>query len=83
MGNAISAVLPLALGIALSPIPIIATILLLLSPRARASSVGFAAGWILGILTAIPTPLPAFITSHSASCSSRVRIRCFFWIPVV
>lgn len=53
MGTAISAVLPLALGIALSPIPIIATILLLLSPRARASSVGFAAGWILGILTAV------------------------------
>lgn len=53
MGNAIGAVLPLALGIALSPIPIIATILLLLSPKARTAAVGFAVGWVLGILTAL------------------------------
>jgi hypothetical protein len=53
MGNAIGAVLPLALGIALSPIPIIATILLLLSPKARTAAVGFAVGWLLGILTTL------------------------------
>ncbi len=33
--------LPLALGIAISPIPIIAAILMLLSPKARGTSIGF------------------------------------------
>jgi hypothetical protein len=34
MGSVIGEILPLALGIAISPIPIIAAILMLLSPRA-------------------------------------------------
>ncbi len=41
--------LPLALGVALSPIPIIAVIIMLLSARARATSWGFLLGWLLGI----------------------------------
>jgi len=49
----IGEVLPYALGIAISPIPIIAVILLLLSPRARATSVGFMFGWLVGIVVAI------------------------------
>lgn len=53
MNTAIGAILPLALGIAISPIPIIAAILMLLSPRARATSVGFLLGWILGIVVAV------------------------------
>ena len=36
MGTAIGEILPLAVGIAISPIPIIAAILMLLSPKARA-----------------------------------------------
>jgi threonine/homoserine/homoserine lactone efflux protein len=46
-------VLPLALGIAISPIPIIAAILMLLSPKAKGTSVGFLVGWILGIVVAV------------------------------
>jgi hypothetical protein len=53
MGSAIGSILPLALGIAISPIPIIAAILMLLSPKARATSVGFLVGWILGIVVAV------------------------------
>jgi len=53
MGHATGAVLPLAIGVALSPVPIIATILLLLSPRARTTGIGFALGWVLGILTTV------------------------------
>jgi hypothetical protein len=48
----IGEILPLALGVAISPIPIIASILMLLSPRARVTSLGFLLGWVLGILTA-------------------------------
>ena len=49
----IGAILPLALGIAISPIPIIAAILMLLSPKARGTSVGFLLGWVLGIVVAV------------------------------
>ncbi|WP_231569648.1 GAP family protein, partial [Prescottella defluvii] len=48
MGTAIGAVLPLAV----SPIPIIATILMLLTPRAGSTATSFLAGWILGIAVA-------------------------------
>ncbi|PPL16330.1 GAP family protein [Microterricola pindariensis] len=53
MGPVIGNILPLALGIAISPIPIIAAILMLLSPRARSTSVGFLLGWVLGIIVAV------------------------------
>lgn len=53
MNEVIGATLPLALGIAISPIPIIAAILMLLSPRARVTSVGFLLGWITGIVVAV------------------------------
>lgn len=49
----IGEILPLALGVAISPIPIIAAILMLLSPKARVTSVGFLIGWVLGIVVAV------------------------------
>lgn len=45
-------VLPIAIAIALSPFPIIPTVLLLLTPRARANSLSFLAGWAAGIFVA-------------------------------
>lgn len=53
MREAIGAVLPLGVGVAISPVPIIAAILLLLSPRAKRSSTGFLLGWLTGILVAV------------------------------
>jgi threonine/homoserine/homoserine lactone efflux protein len=53
MGSVIGEILPLALGIAISPIPVIAAILMLLSPKARGTSVGFLLGWVLGIVVAV------------------------------
>ncbi|MEV6140617.1 GAP family protein [Nocardia sp. NPDC051990] len=44
--------LPSAIGIALSPIPVVAVILMLLSANAGRASSGFALGWVVGILTA-------------------------------
>ncbi len=52
MTNVLGQILPLAVGIAVSPLPIIAVILMLLSPRARATASGFLAGWLVGIVTA-------------------------------
>ena len=49
MGAVIGDILPVALGVAISPVPIIAVILMLLSPRARATSLGFLVGWVAGV----------------------------------
>lgn len=49
MGAAIGAVLPLGLGVALSPIPIIAVVLMLATPRGRLNGPAFIAGWVLGL----------------------------------
>jgi threonine/homoserine/homoserine lactone efflux protein len=53
MAETIGDILPLAVGIAISPIPIIAAILMLLSPKARSTGLGFLAGWVLGIAVAV------------------------------
>ncbi|WP_415394532.1 GAP family protein (plasmid) [Rhodococcus globerulus] len=52
MGSVIGDLLPFAIGVAVSPVPIIATILMLLSKRAGSTSVGFVVGWLLGIIIA-------------------------------
>ena len=49
MGAVIGDLLPLAVGVAISPIPIIAVILMLLAPRAGGTSAGFLVGWLVGI----------------------------------
>ena len=41
--------LPLAIGIAISPVPIIAVILMLITPRARRNGPAFLGGWLLGL----------------------------------
>lgn len=53
MNGVLGSVLPLALGVAISPIPIIAAILMLLSPKAKGTSVGFLLGWVVGIVVAL------------------------------
>lgn len=52
MGEAIGAVLPFAVGVAISPMPVVAMVLMLLTPRARSNGVTFVLGWMLGIAVA-------------------------------
>jgi hypothetical protein len=49
VGQAIGEILPLAIGIAISPVPIIAVILMLMTPKARGNGLAFLAGWLLGL----------------------------------
>src|SRR3954469_7110360 len=49
MSDAIGGLLPFAVGVAVSPMPIVAVVLLLLTPRARTNGLAFLAGWIAGI----------------------------------
>jgi threonine/homoserine/homoserine lactone efflux protein len=53
MNGVVGDLLPLALGVAISPVPIIATILMLLAPQAKGTSIGFLLGWVVGIVVAV------------------------------
>jgi hypothetical protein len=52
MGEAIGQVLPFAVGVAISPMPVVAMVLMLITPQARANGVTFVLGWMLGIAVA-------------------------------
>jgi uncharacterized protein with NRDE domain/threonine/homoserine/homoserine lactone efflux protein len=49
MGQAIGQSITFAVGVAISPIPIIAIILMLVSKRAGVNSLAFGAGWVIGV----------------------------------
>ena len=49
MGSAIGQTLSLAVGVALSPVPIIAVILMLVTPKARSNGPAFLVGWLVGL----------------------------------
>lgn len=49
LGNAIGDLLPSAVGVALSPVPIVAVILMLGTERARSNGPAFALGWVGGL----------------------------------
>jgi threonine/homoserine/homoserine lactone efflux protein len=49
MGQAIGQMLPAAVGVALSPLPIVAVVLMLVTPRGRANGPAFILGWWLGL----------------------------------
>lgn len=53
MPQAIGQLLPIALAVAISSVPIMATILILLSPKRAQSAIPFMVGWILGIATVV------------------------------
>jgi hypothetical protein len=50
--NVIGNFLPLALAVAISPIPIIAVILMLLSPKSRTNGPAYLVGWMAGLAVA-------------------------------
>jgi threonine/homoserine/homoserine lactone efflux protein len=49
VGEAIGQSLPMAVGIALSPLPIVAVVLMLVGKRARTDGPAFVAGWLVGL----------------------------------
>lgn len=52
MADAIGQILPFAVGVAISPIPIIGVILMLATPGARSNGPAFILGWIVGLALA-------------------------------
>ncbi len=79
MNGVIGDILPLALCVAISPIPIIAAILMLFSPRAAGTGSGFLIGWVLGVLLLLLGAKPA--GPESASDRKSLRSRCSRSLP--
>src|SRR5450755_3664250 len=52
MGQAIGQVLSFGVGVALSPVPIIAVVLMLATPRGRVNGPAFLVGWVVGLAVA-------------------------------
>jgi threonine/homoserine/homoserine lactone efflux protein len=80
MGQAIGSTLPLAVGVALSPVPIIAVVLMLTSRRARSNGPAFVIGWLIGlavigaIVLSIAGPAGASKSGSPATWVSWVKI---------
>lgn len=49
MGEAIGQMLPAAVGVAISPMPIVAVVLMLVTARGRTNGVAFLFGWLVGV----------------------------------
>jgi threonine/homoserine/homoserine lactone efflux protein len=67
MGQAIGHVLSFGIGVALSPVPIIAVVLMLATPKGRANGPAFLAGWVVGLALVGTVVL---LISSGASASS-------------
>lgn len=52
MGAAIGAMLSSAVGVAISPLPLIALVLMLATPRGRANGIAFTLGWLITLAVA-------------------------------
>ena len=80
MGGAIGGSLPLAIGVALSPLPIIAVVLMLTTPRARVNGPAFVLGWLAGlavvgaIVLAVAGPADASSSGSPATWVSWLKI---------
>ena len=70
MGAAIGQTMGYAIGVAISPVPIIAVILMLFTPKAKTNSVAFLAGWLFGLLAVGTIVLLADVATGDGSESS-------------
>jgi Sap, sulfolipid-1-addressing protein len=81
MAEAIVRSLPLAIGVALSPVPIIAVVVLLTSSRARSLGPVFVLGWLLGL--AVVGVIVLAVLGPSGAGSSGQRTRWVSWGLIV
>ena len=81
MGQAIGASLPLAIGVALSPVPIIAVVLMLTTRRARVNGPLFVLGWLAGL--AVVGTIVLCVAGPAGASSSGSPATWVSWVKVV
>jgi hypothetical protein len=81
MGQAIGGSLPLAVGIAISPLPIIAVVLMLTSRRARVNGPVFVLGWLVGL--GVVGAIVLAITGPGGASTSGGPATWVSWLKIV
>ena len=81
MGQGISEVLTFAIGVAISPVPIIAVILMLFSQRARVNGPLFLLGWVLAL--AVVSGIAYVVADQSNASSSSSASDTISWGKIV
>ncbi len=81
MGSVLGDLLPVAVGVAISPIPIVAVILVILSNDSAGASTGFAAGWTAGI--ALVTTVIVLLANTLGGTTAREPSAAVSWIKIV
>ena len=80
MGAAIGGALPLAVGVALSPVPIIAVVLMLTTHQARVNGPVFVAGWLAGL--AVVGAIALSIAGPAEASSSGAPATWVSWLKI-
>ncbi len=78
--QAIGDLLPSAIGVALSPVPIIAVILMLGTPKARSNGPAFAVGWVAGLVVVSVIVLAVAGGADDPDSSTSTGV---YWLEVV
>jgi Kef-type K+ transport system membrane component KefB len=81
MGEAIGQSLPLAIGVALSPVSIIAVVVLMTSSRARSLGPVFVLGWLLGLV--VVGAIVLAVLGPSGAGSSGQRTTWVSWVMII
>ena len=81
MGQAIGGSLALAVGVALSPVPIIAVVLMLTTRRARVNGPLFVVGWLAGL--AVVGTIVLCVAGPAGASSSGSPATWVSWVKVV
>ena len=81
MGQGISEVLIFAVGVAISPVPIIAVILMLFSARARVNGPVFLLGWVLAL--GVVSAVVCVVSDQSNASSSSTASDTISWGKIV
>ncbi len=82
MGNVIGQVLPLAIAITISPVPIIAVILLLFTDRPKPNAAAFVVGFFIGVAVMLGIFI-AIASSQDLSDSNSTASTASFWIKIL
>ena len=81
----IGELVPLALGIALSPAPLLAVGVMLLADRATRAALGLLAGWFvsIGVLTAAATALAGGVSPSSSAARASYAVQLGFGVALL
>ena len=77
MGAAIGDILGLAAGVAVSPLPIVAMILVLATPRGRGNGILFGVGWLAGLAILGAVVLAVFVLIGSVGVLAPLVVYLF------